>query len=279
MIVARNLSLGWLYAMDHLFTCDGKDTNVMVVIENIKDEYIQVRNLLDAFLLQKEEAKGETEYSMSTIANTIFPQALYKPEQGPNARGFLYHAYKENCFSVLKRLQVNSRGTYFSRMIAWQGVTGEVNQIEKVIQRLKNQLEKPNPKSSAYEIGVSIVQDNTLPTYTDEMRIYRCEREAIMNFPCLSHISLTLMKKRLHLTALYRNQHFIRKAYGNYLGLSRLLSFLCQEVGCEPGELTCIASHADAEINSQKRAVIALVEKCKAEITTHNGMQSMEKAL
>ena len=84
-----------------------------------------------------------------------------------------------------------------------------------------------------------------------------------MGFPCLSHISLTLYKGRLNMTALYRNQHFIRKAYGNYLGLSRLLRFICREVGCEAGALVCVAAHADAELGNGKRDINKLVLDCR----------------
>ena len=71
-----------------------------------------------------------------------------------------------------------------------------------------------------------------------------------IGFPCLSHISLTVERGVVHLTSLYRNQHLIRKAYGNYVGLAALGRALCHHAGLELGTITIIATHADAEIGS-----------------------------
>ena len=58
-------------------------------------------------------------------------------------------------------------------------------------------------------------------------------------------MSFTLVRERIHVTALYRNQDFVSRACGNYVGLSRLGLFIAREVGCELGEVLCVASHAD----------------------------------
>ena len=84
--------------------------------------------------------------------------------------------------------------------------------------------------------------------------------EESWDFPALSHISFTLKQGKLNLAAMYRNQHFFRKAYGNYVGLSGLMRFLCTEAGCEMGELLCIATHADAELGVVK--LRQLIEAC-----------------
>ena len=60
-------------------------------------------------------------------------------------------------------------------------------------------------------------------------------------------MDLTLHDGRLHCLAVYRHQYFIEKAYGNMLGLSALLHFLCQQSGYEPGELVVHATMADAQ--------------------------------
>jgi hypothetical protein len=264
LIQAQNISLGWLSAMEHLLRVGGKDTNVIVAIANSEQEELHIRHLLDTFLMEHSTAQGKTLYPVVTVANTLFPQALYRPERGEDARPFLYDKYRQS-FQVKKRLPANRSGTYFQRMVAWQGKRGEVNQLEAVIQRLKSERKRSNPLSSAYELGISSVEEDEEDA---ELRVYEPGRDTkVMGFPCLSHISLTLFQQKLHLTALYRNQHFIRRAYGNYVGLTRLLHFLCHEIGCEPGELVCIASHADAELSLGKREITALVEQCKAAIS------------
>lgn len=263
LITAPNLSLVWLTALEHLLVCGGKDTNVIVEVEHVDEEELRIHQLLDDFLRERSIHTGEDFLPVVTVANTLFPQALYEPRRGKNARPFLYQTYEQN-FEVIKRLPANNHGTYFQRMIDWptkdkkHKKAENVNQLENIIRRLRAGLSRQNPLSSAYEIGISDVE-------TEDIRIYQPGNDGrLMGFPCLSHISLTLFKNRLHLTALYRNQYFMHKAYGNYVGLSRLLRFLCQEIGCEPGTLMCIASHADAELNLGKGAIRLLIQQCKS---------------
>ena len=115
------------------------------------------------------------------------------------------------------------------------------NQLEDLIVRMERQLALVGPKSSIYELALS--------TVTGDLRIQLPDRDrSIMGFPCLSHISLTMNDDTVHLTAQYRNQHFIRKALGNYVGLSHLCRFVATEVGLEAGNVCCVAAHADAEL-------------------------------
>jgi hypothetical protein len=70
-----------------------------------------------------------------------------------------------------------------------------------------------------------------------------------------------LYQGRLHATAVYRHQYLIDKAYGNLLGLSWLMQFLCQQSGFEVGELVVHATLAD----SQNRArALALAREARA---------------
>ena len=73
---------------------------------------------------------------------------------------------------------------------------------------------------------------------------------------------------RLHLLAVYRSHDFISRAYGNYLGLGRVLHFVAQESGVSAGELTCVSASATAEITRGgsfgRQRVHALLEDCQA---------------
>jgi hypothetical protein len=124
------------------------------------------------------------------------------------------------------------------------------------VTRLKRELAHAGPKSSAYELGVCEPGD---------LRMQQPGVDRLMlGFPCLSHISLTLHDDAIHLTALYRNQGFLRKAYGNYVGLARLARFFATEIGVAVGEIACVASHADAELDVVgKRALESLVQDCE----------------
>jgi thymidylate synthase len=261
VISVSNLSLGWLGALEHLLDSNGKATHIHVAIDDVHEENIEIRHLLDRFC----ESKGV--YPVSTVANTIFPEALYYPHNPKltenKARDHLYQIYRQGN-KIRQRCPANQHGTYFNRMIDWPQGGKTVNQLEKIISRLQSNLTRNNPLSSNYELSVGgseacFVQDDTADIQIRHPGI----DTGIMGFPCLSHISLVLDKGRLSMTALYRNQHFIRKAYGNYLGLSRLLRFICQEAGCETGELVCVASHADAEFKFGKRDISQLVKDCR----------------
>jgi hypothetical protein len=47
----------------------------------------------------------------------------------------------------------------------------------------------------------------------------------------------------------YRHQYLVEKAYGNLMGLSALLRFLCQQTGYAVGELCVHATMADAQLS------------------------------
>jgi hypothetical protein len=244
----------WLSALEHLIGRGGKDVNLAVAIASPIEEP-PIRKVLDSFLLERRRRnprRGEV-FSVNTVANTLFPEALYRPELGPGARERLF-ALHEEATTVHKRLRQPK--TYFDRLVAWPSPRGSINQLERTVGRLQQQLGLRGPLGSVYELAVATPNDaRRAPAESteqaagaDDLRVYTPGLDnGLRGFPCLSHISLTLVQGRLHMTAIYRNQHFIRRAYGNYVGLARLMRFFTQEAECEPGEILCVASHADAE--------------------------------
>jgi hypothetical protein len=70
--------------------------------------------------------------------------------------------------------------------------------------------------------------------------------------PCLAHISLTLDEGVLSMVALYRRHSYIPRAYGNFLGLARLLVFLSVESGHEVGNLLVVTGHAVDDASGRK---------------------------
>lgn len=262
VISENNLSLAWLKALEHLLGCvGGKMSHLIVGIENVDKEDLGIRYVLDDFSIRKNIAP------VSSVANTIFPISLYHPNNpklmGSKARYHLYQMYRQGN-SVRQRLPANKRGTYFNRMIDWTSGNSSVNQIDRIIERLQKGLTQKKSFSSIYEMNMGGSDEYTFDDTTAVIRICRPDKDtSIRGFPCLSHISLTLHEGRLDMNAIYRNQYFIHKAYGNYLGLGRLLQFICREVGCEAGELVCLASHADAELGVGKRDIEKLIRECE----------------
>ena len=90
-ISVSNLSLGWLTALEYLIESGGTATNLHVEIKDVNEEDMEIRSLLDKF----NKYKGLS--PVSTVANTIFPVALYYPDNprltGSKARHHLYRIY------------------------------------------------------------------------------------------------------------------------------------------------------------------------------------------
>jgi hypothetical protein len=240
LIAEADLSRAWLAAVARMLAePNGKTANLIVAFPGGAEEDGAIRSGLDSLL---ESATGTPSvYPVQTVANTIFPQAFYHPHLGAQARAHLYDLYRTT-MQLHRRRSPTDRETYFNRLIAYPGSTGEFNQLDFVIERLGRQMLLPGPHSSAYELGLSepVIDELRLQAPSVDKRLYA--------FPCLSHISLTLERPRLHVTATYRNQTFISRAYGNYLGLARLCGFICGEIGAELGEIVCVATHADVEL-------------------------------
>lgn len=250
-----NLSHAWLQAVEHLIACGGKAVHLTVTVRRPGEpEDAEIRSILDSFVHDRRTS-GDGIFPVSTVANTLFPSAFYRSGQR-RARARLYELHAK-----AQRLQQRLRDpeNYFNRLVAYPTPDGEqFNQVEFIVDRLIKQRRprkggRGGPLSSAYELGLSIPG-------SDDLRIHVPGQDKnTMSFPCLSHISLTLAGDSLCLAALYRNQHFIDRAYGNYLGLARLAHFIAREVGCEVGELLCVATHADVQFGDYGKERVSLL--------------------
>ena len=236
-----NISHAWNEALQQLVARGGKAVHLAVAIGRPLDpEDRAIRDALDSFVAERRR-DDKTVWPVSTVANTMFPSAFYRPGRD-EARQRLYELHAK-----AQRMQQRMRDpeNYFNRIVAYPGKGAEpFNQLEYVVERLITQ-RKPRkrggPLSSAYEIGLSAPDGG-------DLRVQAPGRDRkLMSFPCLSHISFTLDGDVLNLAALYRNQYFITRAYGNYLGLSRIGQFIATEVGVQLGEIVCLATHADAQ--------------------------------
>lgn len=264
LIKSNNISTAWIEGMRYLQEQEGETANLLVAISTPAFECKAVTSALDSFLMR--DPKG---LSIEKTASTIFPSEFYLPHiLGARAQEHLYTSHAK-----VRRLEerFSKKGSYFDRMVRWQGTTGLVNQLERKIEQYKKQVGLNRGAANFFEIALSDPEDEYAAIDTAEgeaIRIYDPAKDrSVQSFPCLSHLSITLSKRRLHMTAEYRNQYFIKKAYGNYLGLLRLLYFLAQEIGVETGELLCVATHADAEIGdsrwSSKTDIKRLLSECE----------------
>lgn len=221
----------------------------------------RARSLLDKLLTSLGQ------YDTQTVANTIFPQAIAR---GATASQ-LYDRYMNLTYPRLRRLAGNKRGTYFLRLMHVQvrGTDGQFttrNPLADCIEKMRRQLMRPGPLRAAYELAV-----------------YRPDEDSriTMGFPCLSHVSFKLDPKagHLHLTALYRNQYYIKRAYGNLLGLARLQGFVAREVGLSPGELVCHATHAclDEARNAVEPLLREMRDLVEESVAANVGQSNVER--
>lgn len=188
---------------------------------------------------------------IGTVANTIFPAAIAASSRDHD---HLAERYRR-IYPVLRRLDHGNRhGTYFGRLVAYPSAVGERDQLAELIRRLRTELATRGPKSARYEINVSEPgYDGTEEPGDDEsagvpVHVYAAGRDnSPMGFPCLSFCSFQLDGDNLHMVAHYRRQHLIARGYGNYLGLGRLLGYICEAAGLNPGELMIVAGVATVD--------------------------------
>jgi thymidylate synthase len=234
LVSGDNCNDAWLSAVKHILDCGGDCFNVVVEIKDPVSEDIEMRRLLDSFL----QTAGKK--PIDEVANTIFPSSLYFPSLG---RKQLYENY-EIAWPLIKLF--NRWGTYFYRMIHWGEGEKPINQLENTLRKLRDTISGKPKYRSIYEI--SIYQPHS-------------DQWIRMGAPCLSHLSFKLENGALFLTVLYRNHFYIERAYGNFIGLGRLMEFMARESKISVGQLTCISTHAELG-NVSKSSVGSLVSSC-----------------
>jgi thymidylate synthase len=71
--------------------------------------------------------------------------------------------------------------------------------------------------------------------------------------PCLQYVQFIRNGEReLSLSAVYRSHDYFQKALGNFVGLTRLLKFVCHHSGMQPGTLTCLSTYASLQNQQAK---------------------------
>jgi len=254
----------------------GRMVHVVSTITQPGSEISGIRVALDTYLA----AQGLPE--VTTVAETIFPQSLvsepvrrWSPSLSPAEEApilereqALFGTYVDDLLELLVTANGNHSGTYFSRMITWPGkVAGGVNQIADRISSLRNQRRNGRSTYNAMDIDVAGDALSEPPTVDPikGLEVYSASDRRNRGFPCLTHVDLTLFEGRLHMTAVYRHQYLVTKAYGNLLGLSWLVQFIADQSGVDAGEIVIHATMADAELRERGRQrVLTLAKSARA---------------
>jgi hypothetical protein len=200
-----------------------------------------------ATIARINEFLGEVAKPISTVANTIFPHAIYEEYETPK--------FWERLEKILLRAGKNSdrwTGYYIERMTHHTDPDGKtVNPLRDIIDRMKD------PK-------VSSKNKFELPIFC----LNRDVNKSPYGGQCLSFLSFKLTgqdKKTLRLTALYRNHYYIEKLLGNLIGLGDLMAFIAKEANLEVGSLTVISTHAviDCPGHANRSDITALFDDVK----------------
>jgi len=181
--------------------------------------------------------------SVETIANTIFPQALYERWGHP---AFIERFHRR----VLPKVRSNQRwsGYYFERMTNMPLIGGgTLDQLSREIERMRE-----NSSLNKHEVS-----------------LFDPERD-VTNSPyggqCLSFLSFHLLPsapRTIILTAQYRNHYYVEKLLGNLIGLGRLMGFVAAETKMSVGSLTVVSTHAEVDtMKTTRKEITTLIADC-----------------
>lgn len=230
-----NLSVAWSHAFLTMSRRPTRELSPFVVSiaadsngQPVEDP--DLRQALDACL----EAEGKQ--SVETVAKTIFPEGMWLRAKGDRAK--LYRDYLEYLPDfVSMEPDLNAQGLYFARLIGY----GTNHKDGKPLDYLKGRLKE---EGNQLEFIIKTCGKGAMRMAL-QASIYdpvRDQTEARQNFPCLQHVAFApdSERKTLSLNAFYAMQQLYVKAYGNWLGLMRLGSFVASQTGLRFEKLNCI---------------------------------------
>ena len=241
LISDTNLSHAWGRALLATMERSKKDmTPLTVSIGGFKDclpqEDFRIRKVLDSALTEFDG------FNCDVSASVIFPYKHWRRGGRPSSSE-LFDWYLNQFLPRLKaRDPRNRNGTYFERMIAFQGVKQvhgrpEIltkNQLEHIISDWHRDREHPRrPRQSALQVACfDPAKDHT--------------GQSVRGFPCLQQVSFTYDDDNgLAVNAYYPTQYIFDRAYGNYLGLCHLGHFMASELGLILVRLNCFIGHPE----------------------------------
>lgn len=279
---SRSLEEAWLTVLEAAeSTRDGRVLHAVLAITDPQAPVSEVVALNDALLVPRGD------HSVDTVANTLFPANLYSPPDvdfAPNlapqqvwqldaAANELYAAYRD-VLPDLCTFDGNEHGTYFGRLVSWPGKTRDgYNQLNRRVEQLRAHRKRRESAANAADFVLEgIAEIESAAVEAAGLQMYKSNDERQIAFPCLVHVDISVVGNCLNLMAVYRHWHLVHKAYGNLIGLTRLLHFLSQQTGYEPGELMIHATVANAELRPFNHKILQkLISDVRAEIKRDQG--------
>lgn len=250
-IHGRNLSDAWAQAFLKCHNATGSEISPSIVSFDVRDgekwalENKEIRQAIDRQLKICSDKSNPCD--VETVAGTIFPESIWKRCNGN--RTTLFTEY-EKMWPLVCKCVNNKRGTYFRRLMAF----GDPKSKSKVCQ-LENIISFWNEGGRRR----SALQASLFDPHQD------FRDGPYLQFPCLQQLIFHPKGSNgsggLEVMALYANQILLEKAYGNYLGLYRLGTFMAGEMGLNLTRVSCVASHLTlCKSGTTKKDLSPLVE-------------------
>lgn len=215
------------------------------------------------------------------VAFPLFPERLWKVSGGDREEFYAEFLRNQKSYAAWEPTK-NRGGMYFGRLVGF-GVhpkTGkdlgftpsstlakEGNQLEHVIKQCRRSV----------ELGKCVARMQLQATTFDPYRDLTTSGQPC--FPCMQHISFDpdIKRKSLALSAFYATQQLFVKAFGNWLGLCRLGSFVAEQSGLKLTRFTCFVGVEKMDIapkNDETRA--ALIRAAEAVVEQAHGAGTVE---
>lgn len=165
---------------------------------------------------------------IENVASTIFMQSLW--HESMSKENFYARYFK--VLPKLRRFPQNRKGIYLERLIDYPGDQNGsgLNQLDKIIEFYK----AGTRRRSAFQATPYVpAKDLSGSPY--------------LHFPCLQQVAFIPNGQTLTTTAFYPLHYLFERAYGNYLGLVHLGSFMAKEMGLKLERVVCVAGVAKLE--------------------------------
>jgi len=210
LINQNNCFLAWKSVAD-LIVRNEQQENVLITI----DQPCDFRDI-KAWIKERNPKRVDSHAdNIRHVINTIFPYGL---SGLCGRRADLYSRYK----SIYTKGTNRSWGTYFQRLISFDKhfTASGTNQLENAINALNGG--SPQHHYIVFHLSAANLDSNVRP----------------MGAPCWHFGEITINDDRsINLVAVYRKHDYYNKALGNFIGLAKLLEFICANTGREPGKL------------------------------------------
>ncbi len=228
LIEEPNLSHAWGRVLLHVLdNSKHRLAPLMISVTGFQNglpaEDTEIRHALDTLLVSKDK-----KYTSKVTALTIFPHEAWIRQGRPPIRDFSDWYLREFFPRLQARNPLNHRGTYFERMVRFQGC--KMGKDGNPILEVKNQLEHlvtiwRRDRSKGSSSRHSALQASIFDPGKDHTGA------KMLGFPCLQQVSFSYDdENNLAVNAYYPTQYIMDRAYGNYLGLCHLGQFMAQNM-------------------------------------------------